>query len=105
MTEAAPPPESSPAPDPAARQRKDPLRASRTSGAWAGVVGSIVLLILLVIFIVQNTESTSIQFLGFDGTAPLAVALLVAAAAGMAIAALVGSLRIVQLRRRVKHDR
>ncbi len=46
-----------------------------------------------------------IEFLWIDGNASLSVALLIATALGMAIAALVGSLRIIQLRRRVKRDR
>ena len=97
------PPESGP---PESRPReKDPLRPSRTSGAWVGLIGSIVLMILLVVFVVQNTETTNIKFLGFDGRAPLAVALLIAATVGMAIAALIGSLRIIQLRRRVRQEK
>ena len=96
-------PASRPAPQPE-QKRDNPLRASRTSGANAAVIVSIVLIVLLVIFIVQNTESTRIEFLGFEGDAPLSVTLLVAAAVGMAISALVGSLRILQLRRRVKRE-
>lgn len=102
------PPASPPSVSPPVESRppdKDPLRASRTSGAWLGLIGTIVLIILLVVFVVQNTETTSITFLGWAGNAPLAVALLVAAAVGMAIAALVGSLRIIQLRRRVRQEK
>jgi len=85
--------------------RKDPLRRSRTSGAWAGVVAAAVLLLLLVVFIAQNTESVQLSFLWWDGSAPLSVALLVAAAIGIALTAVVGTLRILQLRRRVRRDR
>lgn len=83
----------------------DPLRGSRTSGAWAAVIGAAVLLVLLVIFIVQNTEKARIEFLWLDGRFPLAAALLLATVVGMIIAGLVGSLRILQLRRRVKRER
>ena len=85
--------------------RKDPLRRSRTSGAWLGVVAAAVLLLLLVVFIAQNTQDVQISFLWIDGTAPLSVALLIAAAIGIALTALVGSLRILQLRRRGRRDR
>ncbi|QCW51759.1 DUF1049 domain-containing protein [Nocardioides dongxiaopingii] len=98
-------PDRAPEPTPPAREHQDPLRGSRTSGAWAGVIAAAVLLILLVIFIAQNTESTDIQFLGFDGSLPLAVALLVATVVGMVVAGAVGSLRILQLRRRIKRER
>ncbi len=61
-----------------------------------------VLLILLIIFIAQNTDAVRIQFLGWEGDAPLAVALLAATVAGLIIATIAGSLRILQLQQRVK---
>ena len=84
------------------RPAKDPLRHSRTSSTWLALVGLGVLLVLLVVFIAQNTQSVQVSFLGWDGTAPLAVALLIAAAAGILLTALAGTLRILQLRRRVR---
>ena len=97
--DAGPGPAASPAPT------KDPLRGSRTSGIWAAVVGLGVVLLLLVIFIAQNTQSVSVSFLGWSGSAPLAVSLLIATAAGLFLAAVAGSLRILQLRRRVRRDK
>ncbi len=87
------------------RPAKDPLRRSRTSGAWTTVVVAAVLLVLLIVFIVQNTDDVQVAFLGWEGTTPLAVALLVATVTGVVITALIGTLRIWQLRRRVKRDR
>ncbi len=84
---------------------QDPLRRSRTSGAWVAVVAAAVLLILLVVFIAQNTDDTHISFLWWDGEAPLSVALLGAAVIGIALTAVVGTMRIWQLRRRVRRDR
>ena len=84
---------------------KDPLRRSRTSGAWVAVVGAAVLLLLLVVFIAQNTQDVHLSFLWWDGSTPLSVALLIAAAIGIALTAVVGTLRIWQLRRRVQHAR
>ncbi|WP_051549442.1 LapA family protein [Nocardioides sp. URHA0032] len=83
---------------------KDPLRRSRTSGAWIGVVAAALLLLLLVVFIAQNTQDAHLSFLWWDGSAPLSVALLVAAVIGIALTAVVGTLRILQLRRRVRRD-
>lgn len=105
-------PEATPPGDPVApptttaddRPHDDPLRASRTSGLWVGAVGLGVLLLLLVVFIAQNTEQTTVRFLGFDGRAPLAVSLLIATAAGILLTALAGSLRIWQLRRRTRKE-
>ena len=62
-------------------------------------------LLLLIIFIAQNTRSTTVSFLWLDGQVPVAVALLIAAAAGLFLATVAGSLRILQLRRRVRRDR
>jgi uncharacterized integral membrane protein len=84
---------------------KDPLRRSRTSGAWVAVVAAAVLLLLLVVFIAQNTEDAHISFLWWEGSAPLSVALLIAAVIGIALTAVTGTLRILQLRRRVRRDR
>jgi uncharacterized integral membrane protein len=61
-----------------------------------------VILLLLVVFIAQNTQPVEVSFLGWEGDVPLAVAVLVAAVAGLLIAAAAGSLRIWQLRRRVR---
>jgi uncharacterized integral membrane protein len=86
----------------ARRQPEDPLRRSRTSGFWAATVGLAVLLVLLVVFIAQNTRSTTVSFLAWDGRVSVAVALMVAAIAGLSLAGLAGTLRILQLRRRVR---
>jgi uncharacterized integral membrane protein len=86
------------------RETTDPLRGSRTSGLWLAVVASGVVLVLLIIFIAQNTDSVSISFLGWEGRAPLAVALLAATVAGLFLAAIAGTMRIWQLRRRVRRE-
>lgn len=84
---------------------KDPLRSSRTSGFWAAVVGLGLILVLLIVFIAQNTRTTTVSFLAWDGEVPVAVALLIAAVAGLFLAGLAGMLRIHQLRRRVHRSR
>ena len=100
MTDPDAPPEPT---EPTATQ--DPLRRSRTSGAWVAVVAAAALLLLLVVFIAQNTQDVQISFLWWDGEAPLSVALLIAAVIGIALTAVVGTMRIWQLRRRVRRDR
>jgi uncharacterized integral membrane protein len=82
----------------------DPLRGSRTSGFWAGVLVLAVLLLLLAVFILQNTQKVEVSFLGWNGRAPLAATLLLAAVAGSVVVATAGLLRILQLRRRVKRS-
>jgi uncharacterized integral membrane protein len=68
------------------------------------VVALGVVLILLIIFIAQNTRKTTVSFLGWEGQTPLAVALLIAAVAGLLLAAIAGTLRILQLRARVRRE-
>jgi uncharacterized integral membrane protein len=97
-------PEPTPTDPPTETASKDPLRGSRTSGIWAAVVGLGLVLLLLVVFIAQNTQTVNVTFLGWEGTAPLSVTLLVAAIAGLFLAVAAGTLRILQLRRRVRRD-
>jgi len=97
-------PASEPAAPATTASTADPLRASRTSGLWIAVAASGIVLVLLIIFIVQNTDPVSVRFLGWEGETPLAVAMMVATAAGLFLATIVGSLRILQLRRRIKRE-
>ena len=83
----------------------DPLRGSRASGFWATVVVLVIVLVLLAIFVLQNTRGVEIRFLGWNGSVPLAAAMMISAAAGLVLAVAAGTLRILQLRRRVKRDR
>ena len=83
---------------------EDPLRGSRTSGAWIGLAVVAILLVLLVIFVAQNTQKVQVAFLGWEGQTPLAVAILASVVTGLVVAAIAGSLRIIQLRRRVKRS-
>ncbi len=78
------------------------LGHTRTSGIWAGVVALVVLLVLLAIFVLQNVQPVQVSYLGWEGQAPLASALLIATAFGALIAVIAGTLRILQLRRRVR---
>jgi uncharacterized integral membrane protein len=83
---------------------EDPLRGSRTSGIWVAVAVLTLLLILLAIFVLQNTQTVRVSFFGGEVEAPLAAALLIATAAGALIVVSAGTLRILQLRRRVRRE-
>ncbi len=60
------------------------------------------ILILLLVFITQNTDSATFQFLGWHWSLPLGVAILLAAVVGGLLTVAVGTARIVQLRRAAK---
>ena len=103
---ASPPPSGQTSTSPQSQSRTaDPLRGSRTSGIWVAVVGLGLVLLVLVIFIAQNTQTVNVAFLGWEGTAPLSVTLLAAAVGGFFLAVAAGTLRILQLRRRVRRDK
>jgi lipopolysaccharide assembly protein A len=75
---------------------------SGIGGLWVGLVLSALVLIILLIFILQNPGAVRIAFLGWDGTLPAGVALLFAAVAGVLLVAIPGSMRMVQLRRQAR---
>ena len=79
-------------------------RHTRVSASWTAVVVAALVLVLLVIFIAQNTQRSSVNFLGLHGTASTAVVLLIAATAGALIVVIVGVARILQLRRAASHS-
>jgi len=55
-------------------------------------------LLLLLVFILQNQQRADVCFLGAHGHLPIGVALLLAAVFGVLLVALPGTARIVQLR-------
>ncbi|ASR03742.1 MULTISPECIES: LapA family protein [Gordonia] len=75
---------------------------TRTRATWFGVVIGAIILVLLLVFIVQNLESQRIKLIFWEVNLPLGVSLLIAAIAGALIVALVGGLRMLQLRRALK---
>ena len=90
-------------PDRTGRARGNPTGRTRISGIWAGVIAGVVVLALLLVFILQNTKSVKVSYFVAHGTMPLGVALLLAAVGGVLLAAAVGSMRIWQLRHRLKN--
>ena len=79
--------------------KSKPTNAGRV---WVAIAVATVLLILLIIFIAENSESVTVSFLGADGRISLGLALLIAAVAGAVVTLLVGTARILQLRREVR---
>lgn len=71
---------------------------------WVGLLLSALVLVLLLIFIVQNSASVRIAFFGWEGVLPIGVALLFAAVGGVLLVAVPGTVRIVQLRRQARRE-
>lgn len=81
---------------------KGHVRRTRISGVWVGLIATAVFLIVLIVFIAQNLTKVSIHFLGLNGHLSLGLTILIAAVIGLLIAAVPGSVRILQLRRSLK---
>lgn len=90
-----------PRPEAPNHKAKETLR-SRTGGLWVVLIAATVVLILLLVFVLQNQQKVQISFLAAEGSLPLGVALLFAAIAGVLIVAIPGTGRILQLRRRAR---
>ncbi|WP_436498614.1 LapA family protein [Actinokineospora sp. HUAS TT18] len=75
---------------------------TRTGTAWAAISAGTLISIALIIFLVQNTRTTEINFLWMTTSTSLAVALLIAAVGSVLLTLIIGTARITQLRRLVR---
>jgi uncharacterized integral membrane protein len=80
-------------------------RVTRTGAAWVATGVALLLLILLIVFILQNTTKVEVTFLGMSGTIPLGMALLIAAVGGGVVVAIAGVARVTQLRMNARRTR
>ena len=91
-----------PAPRPrgeaAPRVRSSPI----STGMWIALIVSALLLVLLLVFVLQNNVPANIHFLGWSFTLPLGAAILFAAIAGVLLAGAIGSARMFLVGRRRK---
>jgi uncharacterized integral membrane protein len=86
---------------PPAQAAKPPAR-TRTGSAWTSLIAGAVVLVLLLVFILENTQRVKVNFLGANGHLALGIALLLSAAAGALLVGIVGVARITQVKRRTR---
>lgn len=79
-------------------------RPTRISSLHIGLIVAATVLVLLVVFLIQNSHTVDIRFLGAHLRVSLAVAMLTAAVAGALITGAAGTARITQLRRSARHS-
>ncbi|MET8774879.1 lipopolysaccharide assembly protein LapA domain-containing protein [Nocardia sp. NPDC050713] len=79
-----------------------PSISSRTGYAWVGLVTGTLIMILLLIFILQNLQTVEVSMFFWNFHLPLGVAVLLSVILGALVMALVGGMRIMQLRRAAK---
>ena len=95
-------PQSGPAEAPSSGR---PPRMTRASAVWVAVAAALILLVLLIVFILQNPTKVEVQFLGLQGTLSLGMALLIAAVGGGVVVAIAGVARVTQLRMNARRTR
>ena len=91
------------APAPAAPPLK--VKRTRIGGIWVAISAFAVVLLLLLIFILQNSQKVEISYFGAHGHMALGILLLLGALAGILLVVLAGTARILQLRRTAKRHR
>ena len=83
---------------------EDAVKFTKAAALWGSLIFGFLILIVLLIFIAQNTESAEFAFLNLSWSLPLGVAILFAAVAGGLLTVAVGAVRIFQLRRAAKKN-
>ena len=89
---------------PATTPRRGPL-GSRIGTARTALIAGALVLVVVLIFIIENAHAVTITFFGAHLRISLAVALLLAAIAGALIMAAAGTARITQLRMTMRRNR
>ncbi|MEN3321001.1 MAG: hypothetical protein V7643_4403 [Mycobacterium sp.] len=80
------------------------VKFTRAAALWSALIAGFVILILLLVFILQNTDSATIHFFVWEWNLPVGVAILLAAVCGGLLTVAAGTARIVQLRRAAKKN-
>lgn len=75
----------------------EPRSGGKTAALWISLILGAIVLILLLIFVIQNNVSATFQYFNAEFDLPLGVAMLLAAIAGALVMALVGSMRMIQM--------
>ncbi|MFC7374136.1 lipopolysaccharide assembly LapA domain-containing protein [Brachybacterium sp. GCM10030268] len=74
-----------------------PSGGGTTAGLWIALILGAIVLVLLLIFVIQNSETAAFEYFNAQFDLPLGVAMLLAAIAGALVMALVGSVRMIQM--------
>lgn len=80
-------------------------RLTRASALWVAIAAGLLLLVMLIVFILQNPTKVEVHYLGLSGTLALGMALLIAAVAGGVVVAIAGAARVTQLRLNARRTR
>ncbi|WP_370071260.1 lipopolysaccharide assembly LapA domain-containing protein [Mycobacterium sp. MAA66] len=90
-----------PAKQPAKQQGKQPesaVKFTRTAALWTALITGFLVLVLLLVFIIQNGDEVPIRLFAWQWRVQLGVAILLGAVAGGLLTFGVASIRLLQLR-------
>jgi lipopolysaccharide assembly protein A len=82
-----------------------PVPRTRTGAAWFGICAAALTLVVLIVFMLQNTRRVEVNFLWMDGSLPLALALLIAGVGVGLLTMVIGTARLTQLRKEIRDRR
>ena len=82
-----------------------PARRTRISGLWVALSLFAVVLVLLLVFILENSHRVDISYFGVHGHLPLGVALLLAAVLGIVLVVIAWFARGGQVRAAARRNR
>lgn len=90
--------------EPREERRDEPRGTGRTvaGSTWVAMIIGALLLILLLVFIMQNPKAVELKLFAWEFSVPSGVGFLLAAIVGALIMALVGGVRMFELRRAAK---
>ncbi|MBI9000742.1 lipopolysaccharide assembly protein LapA domain-containing protein [Corynebacterium sp. CCM 9185] len=77
-------------------------RRTLAGSTWVSMIVGALLLILFLIFIMQNQQAVDLTLFAWEFTVPAGIGVLLAAIGGALIMALVGGVRMLELRRELK---
>lgn len=86
-------------------REKPKVRGSVAGGTWAALIIGALLLIGLLVFILQNQQQVELNLITWTFQFPAGVGYLFSAITGALIMALVGGVRMLELRRQVRKQR
>lgn len=84
---------------------QDRMTTTRSGAIWATTIFSLIVLVLLIIFIFQNPQYTSLNYFAWSGSINVGVLVLASAVAGGIIVALAGAARIIALKAQKRRQR
>ena len=81
-----------------------PYARTPLSGFWAALAVSIAVLVVLIVFVLENSQKVTISFFGAHGHLDAGLALLISAVIGGLVVVFAGTARILQMRSRHRHN-